>query len=248
LFLLTFIYIKHFCFMAQAIKVEVQLNQDADAGLKRAKQRLVAIRDSEKVTFCCYVFASYGGSRPNKNGQSELRGASELLTTDGRSISFGYFANPRATSISDSKIDPTTADAIDYGVPSEVVSACTGINASTNEERNNRYLVNCGCPSAYRFDGTLNAPTPIVATMRRTTTGAIGGNDANLGLREWYWLEVSPEATKAKRDAMAAAIKATDATKPAEAADIAKIKAAIGNFTALDRLNAAQAAAWLAIL
>lgn len=228
--------------MAQTIKVE--LRQDADAGLKRAQRRLVAIRDSEKVTFCCYVEATYGGTRLDKNGNEEKKGASEMMTTDGRSIAFGYFVNARATALSEVKIDPTAANAREYDdIPVEVLDACEGINAPTPQERLNNYLANCN--SQFTFAGALNEPTPVVATMRRVPTGATADNS---GVREWYWLVVDNAATKAKRDAMTAAVKAADASKPADPADIAKIKKAIGEFTALDRLNAAQAAAWLAIL
>lgn len=232
----------------------IVMTQAANEATNKLNERLIAIRDGEQVTFACNVLGKTKKMSDfvDATGRTIKAGANNLFTTDGRYLPIGNLWNPRATSLSNgAKEDPATAAAQDEdkGIPQQVLDACNGINGSKNATKLDNYLHNVGLDDTMTFsDANLANPLPIVAVMRRTTTGAVGDNNANLGLREWYWLEVNIDATRRLRAAVAAAIKAADASKPADAADIAKIKAAIGDFSALDSLNAAQAAAWLAIL
>jgi hypothetical protein len=230
----------------------IVMSQSASEASEKLRERLVAIRDGEQIVFgCCVIGRTPQMKKMNDaTGRSIKPGAVNLYTTDGRYLPVGNLWNSRATSLSNgSRVDPTTAIAQEglQGVPEDVLTACKDINASSNGTRLDNYLHNVGLPDDMSFvDASLNNPEPIVATMRRYPTGAVG--DAGLGLREWYLLIVDGDATTRLRDKAAAAAKAADATKSAAAADIAKIKSILGNFDALDSLNAAQAAAWLAII
>lgn len=230
----------------------IVMSQSASEASEKLRERLVAIRDGEQIVFgCCVIGRTPQMKKMNDaTGRSIKPGAVNLYTTDGRYLPVGNLWNSRATSLSNgSRVDPTTAIAQEglQGVPEDVLTACKDINASSNGTRLDNYLHNVGLPDTMSFvDASLNNPEPIVATMRRYPTGAVG--DTGLGLRDWYLLIVDGDATTRLRDKVAAAAKAADASKPAAAADIAKIKSILGNFDALDSLNAAQAAAWLAIL
>ena len=232
----------------------IVMTQAANEATNKLNERLIAIRDGEQVVFACNVLGKTKKMTDfqDATGRTIKAGANNLFTTDGRYLPIGNLWNPRATSLSNgAKIDPATAVAQneDSGVPQEVLDACNGINGSKNAIKLDNYLHNAGLPDTMSFsDANLANPLPIVAVMRRASTGAVGDNNANLGLREWYWIEINIDATRRLRDKVAAAIKAADASKPAADADVARIKSILGDFSALDSLNEAQAAAWLAIL
>jgi len=242
--------------MAQVIlpAYTIVMTQTASEVTSKLNERLIAIRDGEQVTFACNVLGKTKKMTDfqDATGRTIKAGANNLFTTDGRYLPIGNLWNARATSLSNgAKEDPATAVAQeeDRGIPQQVLDACRGINSSTNAAKLDNYLHNVGLDDTMTFsDANLAKPLPVVATMRRTSTGAVGGNDAGLGLREWYWLEVNIDATRRLRAKVADAIKAADATKPIAAADAAKIKSIIGDFTAINDLNEAQAAAWLAII
>ena len=230
----------------------IVMSQSASEASEKLRERLVAIRDGELIVFGCCVIGRTPQMKKmsDATGRSIKPGAVNLYTIDGRYLPVGNLWNSRATSLSNgSRVDPTTAIAQEglQGVPEDVLAACREINASNNGTRLDNYLHNVGLPDDMSFvDASLNNPEPIVATMRRYPTGAVG--DAGLGLREWYLLVVDGDATTRLRSKVANAIKDADTNKTAAAADIAKIKSILGNFDAFDSLNAAQAAAWLAII